>query len=72
MKVGTISESLEDYLLIIFQLLQEQQRARVKDIAQQKEVKMSSVSAALKRLAHNKLIDYSARDDVKITREGET
>ncbi|MFC1849259.1 DtxR family transcriptional regulator, partial [candidate division CSSED10-310 bacterium] len=71
MKIGTVSESLEDYLLIIFQLIQDKKRARVKDIAEKKGVKMASVSAALKRLARERLIDYTARECVEITKEGE-
>lgn len=70
MKVGTISEKLEDYLLIICQLLQEKGRARVKEIAERNGVRMSSVSAALKRLASKDLITYSARDNVELTLTG--
>lgn len=71
MKIGTISENLEDYLFIIYNLLQENNVARVKDIASRKDVKMSSVSSALKRLTKNGLIDYAARDKVSITKDGE-
>lgn len=72
MKIGTISESLEDYLLIISQLLIDKQFARVKDIAETKQVKMSSVSSALKRLSREGLIEYTARDNVAMTSRGET
>jgi len=71
MKIGTISESLEDYLLIIQQLLQGQKQARVKEIADLKGVKMSSVSAALKRLSKLGLVSYSAREYVEMTPMGE-
>ncbi|MBN2382308.1 DtxR family transcriptional regulator [bacterium] len=71
MKIGTVSESLEDYLLIIHQLRQSDGQARVKEIAEKKGVKMSSVSAALKRLSREKLINYTAREVVDITPAGE-
>jgi len=70
MRVGSISESLEDYLEIIYQLIQEKGEARVKDIAGRKDVSMSSVTPALKRLAKEKLIKYSIRSVVKLTEDG--
>ena len=45
-QVGQLSESLEDYIEIIYGLIESQKVARVRDIARAKDVKMSSVVAA--------------------------
>lgn len=69
-QISNLSESLEDYLEIILQLVQEKGVARAKDIAQRKAVRMASVTGALKRLAKEKLIDYKARETVSLTPAG--
>jgi DtxR family transcriptional regulator, Mn-dependent transcriptional regulator len=69
--IGSISESLEDYLEIIFLLCREKQVARVKDIALRKQVSMGSVVPALKRLQREGLIEYESRAHVSLTQEGE-
>ncbi len=69
-QISNLSESLEDYLEIILQLVQEKGEARAKDIAQRKSVRMASVTGALKRLAAEKLIDYKARETVSLTHAG--
>ncbi len=69
--IGTFSESLEDYLEIIYQLIREKTVARVKDIAEHRSVAMSSVVTALKRLERENLIVYHAREFVQLTPEGE-
>lgn len=68
--VGTLTESLEDYLEIIFLLLQENKVARVRDIARAKNVKTSSVTSALHRLAQEGLVEYHAREYVDLTDDG--
>ncbi len=68
--VGTLTESLEDYLEIIFVLQQSQKVARVRDIAKTKNVKTSSVISALQRLAKAGLVDYRVREYVDLTEEG--
>ena len=70
MQVGQISESLEDYLEVIFRLLQFQKVARVRDIARAKGVKTSSVTSALQRLAKEGLVDYQVREYVDLTENG--
>ena len=50
-EIGALSESLEDYLEVIYHLVEEKKVARVRDIANRKGVKMSSVVGALRRLA---------------------
>jgi DtxR family Mn-dependent transcriptional regulator len=68
--IGQLSESLEDYVEIIFNLIESQKVARVRDIARAKDVKMSSVVAALKRLDQEGLVRYEAREFVELTEPG--
>ena len=68
--IGDLTESLEDYLEIIFRLLQTSKVARVRDIAKSKNVKTSSVISALQRLAKEGLVDYQAREYVDLTASG--
>ncbi len=68
---GTLTGALEDYLETIFQLLQRQPFARVRDIANARSVKAGSVSPALKRLADLGLVKYVQREYVTLTDEGE-
>jgi DtxR family transcriptional regulator, Mn-dependent transcriptional regulator len=70
-EIGQLSESLEDYLEIIYTLAEKHHVARVKDIALSKKVKMSSVTSALKRLAKIGLVDYEAREFVVLTLSGD-
>jgi len=68
--IGELSESLEDYIEIVFNLISKHKVARVRDIARAKNVKMSSVVSALKRLDNEKLINYEAREYVELTEAG--
>jgi len=69
-EVGRLSESLEDYLKIIFQLERERRVARVKDIAARKGVRMASVTGALRRMSKEGLVHYGAREFVELTQDG--
>lgn len=69
-EIGLLSESLEDYIEIIYRLIADQKIARVRDIARAKAVKMSSVVSALKRLDQEKLARYEAREFVELTPTG--
>ncbi|MBN1550480.1 metal-dependent transcriptional regulator [bacterium] len=71
MKIGALSESLEDYLEIIYQLIQETKEARIKDIADRKNVSMSSVIPALRRLSKENLVNYKTRGIVTLTSQGQ-
>jgi DtxR family Mn-dependent transcriptional regulator len=70
-EIGQLSESLEDYLEIIFTLAEKHRVARVKEIALAKKVKMSSVTSALKRLDKLELVSYEAREFVSLTPSGD-
>jgi len=70
-EVGALSESLEDYVEVIYQLVEEKKVARVRDIAARRGVSMSSVVGALRRLSAADLILYHAREFVVMTKAGE-
>ncbi len=66
----TLSENLEMYIKIIFNLTREKKVARVKDISDHMGVNKSSVTAALKVLAEKGLIDYDPYSFVDLTEKG--
>jgi DtxR family Mn-dependent transcriptional regulator len=68
---ATISSPLEDYLETIYLLVQEHGFARVRDIARARDVKASSVSVALRKLAEVELVDYERREFIGLTSKGE-
>lgn len=65
-----ITDSLEDYLEVIYSILRENVVARVKDIAEQSGVSPASVTPAMKRLAEKGLISYSKRRYIQLTESG--
>ena len=67
----TLSESLQDYLKIILDLTNEKRVARIKDISLKKGVSMPSVTEAMRKLAGEGLIKYSAREYIELTSKGE-
>jgi len=67
---GCLSPALEDYLEAVWEILRESPAARVKAIADYLDVKMGSVTPALKRLRDLGLVNYSARSSVELTEEG--
>ncbi len=70
--VGSISESQEDYLETIYHLIEKRRFARVKDIADDRNVSMASVNNALKRLARDGLVEHVSRGIVLLTTDGES
>ena len=69
--VGELSASLEDYLETILVLSQENKVVRVRDIARNLGVSMSSVNGALKRLVEQKLVQHERYEFVDLTHKGE-
>jgi len=65
-----LSATMEDYLEAIYQLQEQQQVARVRDIARLLGVKMPSVSGALKTLAARALIEHEKYGYATLTAEG--
>ncbi len=66
-----LSASLEDYLETIYELVQEKQAARSRDIAERLKVHRSSVTGALRALADRGLINYAPYDLITLTAAGE-
>lgn len=67
---NSLTASQEDYLEVILKLSSKQTVARVKDIAEQMQVNKSSVTAALKKLAVAKLINYEPYGFITLTQNG--
>ena len=65
-----LSESLEDYLEIIYNKIQEKNCVKAIDIARELEVSRASVTEALNRLKEKKLINYEKYGDIEITENG--
>lgn len=66
-----LTDSLEDYLETVYELVREKRFARVKDIAKQRNVRPGSVSPAMRRLAELGLIEYVRREYISLTKDGE-
>jgi DtxR family Mn-dependent transcriptional regulator len=71
MKKKTLTASLEDYLEVIYHIIEDKQAARVKEIAKRLEVNNSSVTGALKNLAKKGLLNYAPYDVITLTENGE-
>ena len=65
-----LSESLQDYLKIILDLISEKHVARIKEIAQRKSVSMPSVTEAMQRLSQEGYVKYSVREFIELTEKG--
>ncbi len=66
-----LTSNMEDYLEVILNLQQEQRVARVKDVAQRLNVKMPSVTGAMKSLAEKGLVNYERYSYLTLTAAGE-
>ncbi len=69
-KTEHVSAKLEDYLEAILSLSQERGAARVRDIAERVGVHKSTVTAALKALGAQGLVNYAPYELVTLTAEG--
>ena len=65
-----LTRSLEDYIRAIYVLRKKKKVVRVKDIASLLNVRPSSVTTSLKKLATAGLVDYEKREYVDLTEEG--
>ena len=68
---GELTSNMEDYLEVILNLQQEQRVARVKDVAKRLNVKMPSVTGAMKGLAEKGLVNYERYSYLTLTEAGE-
>jgi len=66
-----LTPALEDYLETIYRLVARNGFARVRDIAEARQVRPASVSPAMKRLEALGLIKYERREYVGLSPEGE-
>ena len=65
-----ISSTLENYIKIIGELSHKNSEVRVKDIADELNVKLSTVTSALKVLAEKGLIHYKPYSPITLTEKG--
>jgi len=65
-----LTESLEDYLEAIAELIAKEGHAHTKDIAEKLNVKMPSVTGAIRQLQKLKYITYNSHYPVQLTPEG--
>ena len=68
--MSDLSESLEDYIEAIAELIAVNGHAHTKEIAEKLNVKMPSVTGALRQLAKKNYITYSTHFPVCLTKEG--
>lgn len=66
-----LTSNMEDYLEVILNLQRERKVARVKDVAERLQVKMPSVTGAMKGLAEKGLVNYERYSYLTLTEEGE-
>jgi DtxR family Mn-dependent transcriptional regulator len=65
-----LSKSLQDYLRIILDLINEKHVARIRDISLKKGVSMPSVTEAARRLSQEGYVEYTAREFIELTEKG--
>lgn len=65
-----LTESLENYLKTIYNIILKKNGVRVKDIAKQLKVKNSSVTVALRTLANKGYINYEPYGIISLTEKG--
>jgi len=65
-----LTDSMEDYLEAISVLNEKKKYVRVKDIAKHMEVKLPSVTEALKSLADRNLVNHERYEYVELTDQG--
>lgn len=70
LKNNGLSASLEDYLEVIYNILQDSAVARITDIANRLNVKKSSVSAAMRALSTKGLINHSSYGYITLSDKG--
>jgi DtxR family Mn-dependent transcriptional regulator len=67
---AVLTETLEDYLEIVYMLARRHAAVRVRDIARAKAVRMPTVVIALRRLRERGLVRYAAGDCAQLTPAG--
>ena len=65
-----LSASLEDYLEVIYHIVEEKKVARAKEIASRLKVSRSSVTEAFRSLSQKGLINYAPYEVITLTEQG--
>ena len=65
-----MTKSLEDYIEVVYVLIHEKNRARVRDIASTLKVKMPSVVKGISELKKLELVTQEPYGDVELTAKG--
>ncbi|MCI0451104.1 MAG: metal-dependent transcriptional regulator [Candidatus Latescibacteria bacterium] len=68
---GSLSQSMENYLKAIFEILEHDERATTSSIADRMGIAPPSVTAMVKKLAELKLVSHEPYQGVTLTRVGE-
>jgi len=66
----SISNNLENYIEVVYDLCLEHNHAHTKSIAEKMNVKMSSVAEAISNLSSAGLVNYRIRKPVTLTEKG--
>lgn len=70
MAIAKLSRKKEDYIKAINQLIEKQGYARIKDIAEELNIKPPSVSEMLKKLQKDRIVNYEKNHPVRLTSKG--
>lgn len=65
-----ITSGMENYLETIYELSELKETVHVKDISDRLNIKMPSVSEAIRRLAEQGLVDFLPYQDITLTAKG--
>ncbi len=68
---GALTQSMENYLKAIFEILEHDERATTSSIAERMGIAAPSVTAMVKKLAELKLVSHEPYQGVTLTRVGE-
>ncbi len=66
-----MSNSMEDYLESIYMLKKEKDKVRNKELAKKLNVRLSSATEAVQKLAEKKMVKYQKYGSIEITKKGE-
>ncbi len=70
-KGGPLTQSMENYLKAIFEILEREERASTSSIAERMDLAAPSVTAMIKKLAELRLVTHEPYQGVRLTRAGE-
>jgi DtxR family Mn-dependent transcriptional regulator len=70
-KGGSLTQSMENYLKAIFEILERAERATTSSIAERMDLAPPSVTAMVKKLADLRLVSHEPYQGVRLTRVGE-